>query len=327
MREKHDSPNYSFALDKGGGRCKRTYYLPWSKDNDPEITVFLAGLDFLGYSTLQFYGPGKQYLSRKLAHEHPVNQKMLATTISEIRPTFGVGKDSHGIGMGDEAEIDVLYEWPRYQVRTDEEVFQLAGINNPGQPGPAQIAAGLEQFLLKYFRFKLETGGYWQNLPALAPFFWTGPPFVNGDLRAPVAMESRVLIPQGNVYLEWMQVPFQVVQKLIETNFNNLIGKTNSAAIGHPQSIAGIFAAKTLVCGMPKIEYYPLPDGFLAADITYHFTYYPHGANAHYRWDAIATAGPNAGQSVPGYQGVARPGTVNQGPYEADAFAGLFDYL
>lgn len=296
------SPNYSWENDHSSSQ--RAYFTPWTVNTDK---LRQARLDFLGESTMIEYKPGSFCVSRRIPHHHPnFPNELYATSCAIDEGISAAGKDANNVGCFNEARMRVTYSAPLYPILTDAELTAAAGTTFPD-----------EASLLRYCTIDQQAAAKFQTIPSYSPLVWSSRAGAPGDggptIGNSVTNTRVVLLFEGDLTVTWHDVPIELYSKV---KIKSIVGKTNSAAFGSPESILGeSYPVGTLVCGVPKKRLKRMTNGKFGFDVTYYFKYYPFGANYFYFMDRNKT---------PGFYPAAFDTTGAKPLYESADFRALF---
>lgn len=297
-----ESPSFSFGDNRD--QAQRQYFIPWL--NNPNTSVYAAwqaSKDFLGFTSVQQSQRGfastNKYLSRSIPHPLPSTALQPARTdgftawqfakdITRWEISREAGQDTARIGVGREAIMTVVYSSFPYTVLDDMQCARLSNIATLLAVGDPCAAPGMgffpdEACMGRYVYSYFEPGGKWQAFKGFSTILF------NRD-NAPLVWEENVLLNDGDLFVDWYQIPTGAIPI---TAIQNCIGKTNrynfnvgmntGIGTGGP-SVLGIVPPGKLIMAVPKFDKpFRMADGNWATNIRYRFKWKPFGANFFYR--------------------------------------------
>lgn len=241
-----ESPEESLGRDNS--RTQRAIYVAWDQR-------YQAVRDFVGWPELKADG-ATPFISRTTPHRHPEAQFMVCTGCTRIQGMVPRGKTTgpnpgQDLAKYDLAKLYLSYETVLYDIKEDAESLGLGGFPDDGQT--FRYVATLFQPAGK---FTTIPRGQLRKVDAAAP------------ARVLITHEHAKFIPEGELTMNWVDVPTIPIQAILNT-----AGKVNSAAFNG-------FPAETLLCLPPRIRPTtspaPTPTGGVRTwDILYQFKWLP----------------------------------------------------
>jgi len=305
-----ESPSMSFGENRD--TAQRQYFVPWL--NNPvgaAQAAWQASKDFRGYTELAIYPlvqanptggyttTNQKYLRRHTPHPfysttaNFTSPWQFCNDITRWEVSREAGQDSNLIGVGREALMTVVYGAFPYRIFTDTTLQFWNALAVLANPAPQQLQIFDEATLARYTYSYFEPGGKWQAFKGFSTISW------DRD-TTPVVQEENVLLNDGDLFIDWYQIPIASVPI---TAIQNCIGKTNKFPMSSysgwlpvssnitsttnlpagPNIISSI-PSNTLIMSVPKFDKpYRMADGNYATNVRYRFKYKPFGANSFYR--------------------------------------------